>query len=147
MKLGRRNKQGHMSMFETVVIDGIKGSTSYAYEIGTIPFMQPAKQRTYKPDVIIPKVDSIDEVLQNPTKYIVVEIKGMFSTQDRLKHQWIQSQYPELDIRIVFQRPFNTISKSSKTTYAVWADRNNIKWADKFIPVEWIEEIKNKWKM
>ena len=50
------------------------------------------------------------------------------------------TQHPDLDIRMVFMRPNNRLSKTSKTTYAMWCDKNNVKWANKYIPIEWINE-------
>ena len=52
------------------------------------------------------------------------------------------AQHPELDIRMVFMRPNNKLNKNSRTTYAQWCDKNNIKWANKYIPTEWIKEGK-----
>ena len=43
------------------------------------------------------------------------------------------------DIRMVFQSPFNKISKKSKTTYAQWCDKHNILWTSfANIPIEWL---------
>ena len=35
------------------------------------------------------------------------------------------------------------IKKGSKTTYGMWCDKHGIKWANKTIPAEWIEDIHN----
>ena len=51
---------------------------------------------------------------------------------------YVINQHKDKDIRMVFMRPYNKLNKGSKTTYAQWCDKNNIKWADKFIPKEWI---------
>jgi hypothetical protein len=58
----------------------------------------------------------------------------------RQKHRWLAEQYPELDIRFVFMRASNPIYKGSKTTYADWAERYEIPWADGRIPEEWLKE-------
>ena len=52
----------------------------------------------------------------------------------------IKKQHPELDIRMVFQNPNGKIRKGSKTTYAIFCDKHEIKWASKTIPTAWYEE-------
>jgi len=85
------------------------------------------EQRKYTPDVILPNG-------------IIIELKGRFTSSDRKKMLLVIAQHPDLDIRMVFMRPKNKLSKISRTTYAQWCDKNNIKWADKYIPEEWIKE-------
>jgi hypothetical protein len=74
---------------------------------------------------------------------IYIETKGRFLLDDRKKHLYIKEQYPDLDIRFVFQNPKTKLYKGSKTTYANWCDKHGFKWAAKTIPLDWIEE-KNK---
>ena len=52
----------------------------------------------------------------------------------------VKEANPELDIRILFQTPNNKIIKTSKTTYADWADKHGYLWAAKEIPTNWLEE-------
>lgn len=85
--------------------------------------------RTYTPDFILPNG-------------IIVETKGRFVTADRKKHKLIKEQHPELDIRFVFSNSKTRISKQSTTTYAAWCEKLGFKYADKFIPAEWLKEIK-----
>ena len=48
---------------------------------------------------------------------------------------------PNMDIRMVFQNPNQKISKASKTTYEVYANKMGIaNVAKKEIPVEWMAE-------
>lgn len=101
------------------------------YENVKIKYTQPAKKRTYTPDFILPNG-------------IIVEAKGRLTRQMRQKHEWINKQYPELDIRFVFQRASNKIYKGSKTSYADWADRLGIPWAEGRIPEEWFKEPKKE---
>lgn len=83
--------------------------------------------RTYTPDFILPNG-------------IIVETKGRFVTADRKKHKLIKAQYPDLDIRFVFSNSRQKISKTSKTTYAMWCEQQGIPYADKFIPKAWLIE-------
>jgi hypothetical protein len=52
----------------------------------------------------------------------------------------VKEQHPLFDIRFVFQRSQNKISKNSKTTYAMWAELNGFPWAEGLIPPEWLKE-------
>jgi hypothetical protein len=83
----------------------------------------------YTPDFVLPNG-------------IIIETKGRFLTADRQKHQLIQEQHPELDIRFVFTSSKAKISPTSKTTVAEWCDKNGFKYADRFIPDEWLLESK-----
>tara|TARA_R110002020_G_scaffold101665_2_gene239311 strand:+ start:660 stop:953 length:294 start_codon:yes stop_codon:yes gene_type:complete len=86
-----------------------------------------SETRRYTPDVILPNG-------------LVLELKGRFTANDRKKMLLVIKQHPELDIRMVFQRHTNKLFKGSKTTYSEWCDKNKIKWADKTIPLDWINE-------
>lgn len=97
------------------------------YEDERIRYLKPAKNATYTPDFILPNG-------------IIVETKGRFLTADRQKHLLIKDQHPELDIRFVFSSSRTKISKTSKTTYAMWCESKGFLYADKFIPEEWYQE-------
>jgi len=71
---------------------------------------------------------------------IIVETKGYFKPADRSKHLLIKQQHPELDIRFVFSNSQNPLNKKSSTTYADWCERHGFKYADKYIPKDWIDE-------
>lgn len=109
--------------FDNLTARGVK----VAYEERVIKFTPPAKERTYKPDFVLPNG-------------IIVETKGRFVTADRQKHKAIKAQYPELDIRFVFSNAQARISKTSKTTYAAWCEQHGFRWADKLVPQGWLDE-------
>lgn len=71
---------------------------------------------------------------------VYVEAKGYLRPSDRTKLINVKKQHPELDIRLVFQRPENTLNKKSKTTYAQWAERHGFLWAKGEVPWAWINE-------
>ena len=50
-------------------------------------------------------------------------------------------QHPEIEFRMLFSNANQKIKKGSKTSYADWCDKHNIKWANKEIPQEWIADI------
>lgn len=104
----------------------------FTYESDVIPYVKPAKKARYTPDFVLVKKDG--------TK-MYVESKGRFLTADRQKHLLIQDQYPDLDIRFLFQNAKAKISKTSQTTYAKWATDKGFKWAHgERIPEEWLNE-------
>ena len=95
----------------------------YEYESTKIPYVI---QHTYTPDFILPSG-------------VMLECKGYWDADDRRKIKAVKTLNPELDLRMVFQAPFNTISKKSKTTYAKYCERLNIPWTSYAnIPIEWL---------
>ncbi len=94
------------------------------YEQHKIKYIKPATNHTYTPDFKLPNG-------------IFIETKGRFVAEDRKKHILIKGQYPELDIRFVFQNSKNKLRKGSKTTYADWCVKYGFKFADKEIPTDW----------
>lgn len=114
------------SVYEQLVEAGIDPE----YEAKRIPFEQPAKQRTYHTDFTFKTSD------------IIIESKGRWTRADREKILLIKRSNPELDLRLLFQRD-NKITRTSKTTYSMWARKHGITCAVGTIPERWIEDIKN----
>lgn len=71
---------------------------------------------------------------------IFIEAKGRFTAMDRRKHLQVRRFHPTLDIRFVFYRATEKLTKRSKTTYADWCDKHGFKWAAKEVPMAWIKE-------
>ena len=70
---------------------------------------------------------------------IYLETKGWFKPTDRRKMLAVKKANPDLDIRLVFQAPHNKISKKSKTTYSMWAEKNGFPWCAYYaIPISWL---------
>ena len=83
-------------------------------------------QHHYNPDFILPNG-------------IYLETKGFWDAADRRKILAVVRDNPDIDLRMVFQAPFNKISKKSKTTYAQWCEKHGIKWAAVHaIPIDWL---------
>lgn len=128
----RAKAAGYRSGLEVAIARQLeKLGVPFEYEPFKVPFIQPPKRRTYTPDYTL-------------SNGITVESKGRMVTSDRQKHKWLKEQYPDLDLRFVFSNPRTTISKKSKTTYAMWADSHGFQWAAKKIPQEWIDEPVNE---
>ena len=97
------------------------------YETFKIGYIKPVSNHTYTPDFLLPN-------------NVIIEAKGLFSTQDRKKHILVKEQHPELDIRFVFSRSSSKLYKGSKTTYADWCNRHGFLYADTDIPKEWYDD-------
>jgi hypothetical protein len=96
---------------------------SYEYESTKISYTIP---HNYTPDFVLPN-------------HVILEAKGYWDAADRRKMKAVKEQNPDLDIRMVFQSPYNKISKKSKTTYAQWCERHDIPWTTwQEIPMEWL---------
>lgn len=104
---------------------GIDGR--YEDKADVICYEKPASKHKYTRDFQLPNG-------------IRIETKGRFMADDRKKHLLIKQQHPHLDIRFVFSSSRAKITTGSKTTLAMWADKNGFKWADKTIPEAWIKE-------
>lgn len=75
--------------------------------------------------------------------HIIIETKGRFDVDDRKKMLLVKEQYPDIEFRMVFYNANQRIKKGSKTTYAMWCDKNGFKWAHKTLPREWLDDIFN----
>lgn len=126
---------GHRSGFEAdgqVILEQAGIKFEYEPKDKKIRYTKPITQHLYLPDYI----------LENN---IHLECKGLFSATDRKKHLLLKEQYPKLDLRIVFQNPNKKLTKKSKTTYAMWCDKNKIKWGTMQDIVKWAKEPARKY--
>lgn len=95
----------------------------YEYESTKVPYVI---QHNYTPDFLLPNG-------------VYLECKGYWDADDRRKIKAVKTLHPEIDLRMVFQAPFNTISKKSKTTYAKYCEKLGIPWTSYAnIPLEWL---------
>ena len=70
---------------------------------------------------------------------IFIECKGYFDARARAKMLAVKKQHPELDIRFLFQRANNRLTKSKNSMmYWEWAERHGFLWAEgTCVPEEW----------
>lgn len=97
------------------------------FEVFKVPYVIPTTLHHY----------TVDFRLKNG---ILVETKGIWDAKDRAKHLFVRTQYPALDIRLVFDNPKTKIAPSSATTVTEWADKHGFTWAVKTIPEAWVRE-------
>lgn len=125
---------GFRSGFEQKIAEYLQSINRFeGYECETLIYEQPAQKRRYTPDFVLIKSNG---------EKMYIETKGRWVTADRMKHRLLQQTRPELDIRLVFQNPKTKINKGSKTTYAMYCEKYDIKYSQepKTIPKDWLEE-------
>lgn len=120
--------EGYRSGLEEQIAQELQAlGAAVSYEEDVIEYTQPQKPRKYHPDFKL-------------RDGVYLETKGRFLTADRQKHLLIKEQHPEIEIRFLFNNSNARINKKSKTTYAMWCQKNGFKYADKHVPKEWIDE-------
>ena len=103
------------------LLDALK--ISYEYESTKVPY---TIQHHYHPDFVLPN-------------HVYLETKGYWDAADRRKVLAVKRDNPDLDLRMVFQSPYNKITKHSKTTYAKWCEKHDIPWTSYHnIPLDWL---------
>ena len=103
------------------LLDGL--GVSFEYESEKLGY---TIEHSYTPDFVLPN-------------YTYLEAKGYWSPADRRKILSVKKDNPDIDLRMVFQSPYNKISKKSKTTYAQWCEKHDIPWSSYHnIPIEWL---------
>ena len=123
-KLKNRKNIKFRSKLEEKVADLLEGlGVSYQYESEKLSY---TIEHNYTPDFVLPN-------------YTYLETKGYWDAADRRKVLAVKKANPQIDLRMVFQAPFNTISKKSKTTYAMWCEKHDIPWTSYHdIPLDWL---------
>ena len=123
-KLKNKQPPKFRSNLEKNIANLLEGlGVSFQYESEKLNY---TIEHNYTPDFVLPN-------------YTYLEAKGYWDPEDRRKILAVKKANPEADIRMVFQSPYNTISKKSKTTYAKWCDKHDIPWTSyQDIPIEWL---------
>ena len=123
-KLKNKQPPKYRSNLEKNIADLLEGlGVSFMYESEKLSY---TIEHNYTPDFVLPN-------------YTYLEAKGCWAAEDRRKILAVKRDNPDVDLRMIFQSPYNTISKKSKTTYAQWCDKHDIPWTSyKDIPIEWL---------
>jgi hypothetical protein len=127
-KLAREvaNMVGRRSMAE-VKFDAahIEGKAIDArYEVDVFEY-NISEIRKYTPDWTVHKKNG---------RVVYLEFKGVLDGKTRKKMKLMKKQYPNLDLRLIFEKAGNKIYKGSKTTYGKWATQHGFKWEDNVMP-------------
>ena len=123
-KLKNKEHPKYRSNLEKNIADLLEGlGVSFQYESEKLSY---TIEHNYTPDFVLPN-------------YVYLEAKGYWDAADRRKVLAVKRDNPDIDLRMVFQSPYNTISKKSKTTYAQWCEKHDIPWTSYHdIPLEWL---------
>ena len=106
---------------------------SFTYEELKVPYVVPERTAKYVTDFVVGS--------------IILEAKGRFGhhgrrdAEERKKFLLLKDQYPDLDIRFIFQSAHKTkIYPGSKTTLAQWAETHGFLYSDNGeIPETWLD--------
>ena len=85
-------------------------------------------KRFYTPDFIV----------KGQAFEFYIEVKGYWDSAGRSKFLAVIQRHPNLPIFIAFQKPHQKISKTSKTSYCMWAERYGIAWCPTPIPDDFL---------
>ena len=126
-------KHGYKSGLELKVSEQItEAKYPLRYETDILQYTIPESKHKYTPDFVFTKRDG---------SLMYIETKGRWTTIDRKKMKHVLTSNPGIDIRIVFQNPNQRISKTSRTTYEMYANKLGIQHvAKRDIPAEWFAE-------
>ncbi|MDM8214760.1 endonuclease [Desulfovibrio piger] len=98
------------------------------YETGSVPY-EVRRTARYTPDFLCPELA------------MAIEVKRRFPEEDREKMLAVKRAYPDLDLRLVFDRPNSPLRRGGKTTCADWARKNGFPCCGvrEFPPADWVE--------
>lgn len=128
----RKTPEGYRSKAEGNFAKYLKAhKIKFLYEPEKFKYWQPETPRTYLPDFKI-------------KDQLFIEFKGRFTASDRKKMLLVKDQWPEYEFRLVFMQD-NPITKTSKTRYSDWAEKNGFKYhVGISLPQAWIKEFRDK---
>lgn len=111
--MSERKRRSKLELkFEEILLEN---KAEYDYEVTVIPYIVPESQHKY----------TVDWTLLNGP---LIETKGYLSDhQERNKYVLLKQQYPDLDLRFVFDNP-NKLCGGTKYSHAKWADRHGFVW-------------------
>lgn len=114
--------------FEDILKDA---KAEYGYEVTKIPYTIPESNHTYLVDF-------------TTSNGIYWECKGYLSDYtERRKYVLLKEQYPDLDLRFVFDN-VNKLCGGTKMTHGAWAEKYNFKYCsikDVDVIKQWTEEV------
>ena len=88
-----------------------------------------------KPKVYIPDF----KIYRKDGSWFLIETKGYLKATDRSKMKLVKEQNPDVDLRILFFAANNKLNRNSKVHYWEWSEKIGMLWADKEIPLGWME--------
>ena len=133
-----KTKSNYRSHFEKLVAEQLVAERiSFEFEGHALAYEAFHIKRQCFPDFYIVKTGAF------------LEAKGLLRREDRMKWTLIKQSYPDVDVRFLFWRAHQSIESGvcwdgePWPTYAEWADSLGIPWAERKVPVEWVNEWKD----
>lgn len=122
--MSRRFKQKFRSGYE----QRVSGHNPLAAHEPSEPRIHYVLTKRYIPDFVLPNG-------------VIVEAKGFFSSEDRTKMLLVKKQNPCIEIKFLFQRANNRLTKSPNSLmYWQWAEKHGFDWDEgEHIPESWYE--------
>jgi hypothetical protein len=123
-KYGKRQADGFRSGFEGQVAKQLTANgNQWTYESQSFDRLIP---RSYTPDFFL-------------DNGVVLEVKGYFDAEDRRLIKLFREQHPDVDLRMVLQKPHQKLTKTGRMTYATWCERYSVPWCEgSLIPKSWL---------
>jgi len=123
-KYGKRQADGFRSGFEGQVAKQLTANgNQWTYESQSFDLLIP---RSYTPDFFL-------------DNGVVLEVKGYFDAEDRRLIKLFREQHPDVDLRMVLQKPHQKLTKTGRMTYAGWCERYSVPWCEgSLIPKSWL---------
>jgi hypothetical protein len=123
-KYGKRQADGFRSGLEGQVAKQLTASgNQWTYESQSFDLLIP---RSYTPDFFL-------------DNGVVLEVKGYFDAEDRRLIKLFREQHPDVDLRMVLQKPHQKLTKTGRMTYATWCERYSVPWCEgSLIPKSWL---------
>lgn len=111
--MSERKRRSKLELkFEDILL---ANKAEYDYEVTVIPYTVPESKHKYTVDWTF-------------TNGILCETKGYLSDhQERNKYVLLKQQYPDIDLRFVFDNP-NKLCGGTKYSHAKWADKHGFVW-------------------
>ena len=127
-----RTKGGFRSGYEERVYNnavGRKRKLDFERADTVLRYTKPARTSRYTPDFVLPNG-------------VLVETKGRLTATDRAKMLNVARDNPQADIRFLFMRANQRITKSRNSmTYEEWAEKHGFRWSiGETIPEEWWDD-------
>lgn len=101
----------------------------FEYEPETFEYTVPESDHRYTPDFKL--------ICKSTKEAIYVEVKGYMDAKEARKYIFVRDSNEGLDLRFVFQNAYAKMPHR-QTSYAQWAEKNGFQWADKRVPMEWV---------
>ena len=126
--MSEKKRRSKLEMkFEEILI---ANQVEYDYEVTKISYVVPESKHIY----------TVDWTCLNG---LLIETKGYLSDhQERTKYVLLKQQYPDLDLRFVFDN-VNKLCGGTKYTHGTWATKNGFKFCsikDTEVIKQWLDE-------